>query len=156
MMLVSNSLVHGSKTKSMNWGKGIAIAMTAFIIFIVVLVVGFFSHSVDLESDDYYQQEIAYDDEIVALNNANNLEHKPTISITETHLVIEFHNELEFTNAQVYLQRPDSEEMDQIIPIENTKIMTIPLTSLIKGVYNVELFFITGGKNCLHKEQIYI
>ena len=41
----------------MNWGKGIVIGMSLFIVFILVLVIGLMSHRVDLQSEDYYQKE---------------------------------------------------------------------------------------------------
>ncbi len=72
----------------MNWGKGIAIALTLFIGFIVVLVISIVSHTVDLETEDYYKKDIAYQDEITSMENANALSEKPTIVMTSTHIVV--------------------------------------------------------------------
>ena len=140
----------------MNWGKGLAIAMVLFMTFIIVMVVGFFSHSVDLDSEDYYQQEIAYGDEITSLNNANELKNKPAVSLSETHLILQFSAEDDFKNIQLTLKRPNDKNDDQKYQITNTKMFTIDRKSLKAGVYEVELSYDLNGKPCLQKEEIYI
>lgn len=144
------------KSSGFNWGKGIAIAMTLFIGFIVYMVVGFFAHPVDLESDDYYQKEIAFEDEISALKNANELKHPPVVLTNETHFVVQFHPDHEFTDAVVHLKRPNDENEDKAFPIENTTFFTVSKEELQNGVYNIELSYVSSGKNCLQKETVYI
>ena len=140
----------------MNWGKGIAIALTLFIGFIVYMVIGFFSHKVDLESDDYYQREIAYEDEITALNNANGLANKPQVSLSETHLVVQFDAAHDFKNAVLILKRPDDQKGDKSYAIENTKTFTVARGDLKAGVYDVQLSYSMDGKEFLQKKEIYI
>ena len=50
----------------MNWGKGIIIVMSSFVIFILTLVFILMSTRVDLTSEDYYKQEINFQKEINA------------------------------------------------------------------------------------------
>lgn len=140
----------------MNWGKGITIAMILFMGFILFMVVGFFSHSVDLDSEDYYQQEIAYGDEITSLNNANELTNKPAVSLSETHLILQFSAENDFENIQLVLKRPNNKNDDQLYKINNTKTFTVDRKSLKTGAYEVELSYDLNGKTCLQKEEIYI
>ena len=56
----------------MSWGKGIAIALTVFILFIATLVTIIIRQKVDLVSEDYYTQEINYQQEIDGINAGNN------------------------------------------------------------------------------------
>lgn len=140
----------------MNWGKGITIALALFMGFIIVMVVGFFSHSVDLESEDYYQREIAYEDEITALNNVNQLLEKPEIKISESHLIVQFSDSLEFTDAILQLKRPDNQKNDKSFKIENTKMFTIAKEDLTPGVYDLRLSYTIDGKDFLQKKEIYL
>ena len=45
----------------MNWGKGITIFMLAFIGFIGSMVYYAFTKNADLVRDDYYENELAFD-----------------------------------------------------------------------------------------------
>jgi len=140
----------------MNWGKGITIALALFIGFIVFMVVGFFSHKVDLVSEDYYQREIAYEEEINAMSNANELESRPVLSMSETHFIVQFDSEQNFENAVLILERPNNKKQDQQFVIQDTKTFTILKTDLVPGVYSVKLSYDIEGKNFLQKEEIYI
>lgn len=140
----------------MNWGKGVAIVMIAFIAFITIMIVGFFQHSVDLEENDYYQQEITYEDEITQLKNANKFEHKPVINITQSHLTVQFPAEVSFSNIHLLLKRPDDETADKTYSIEDTKFFTIDKEELRNGKYNVELKYEANGDKFLQKEMIYL
>lgn len=140
----------------MNWGKGILIAMIAFIAFIVFLVVRLVSQNVELESTDYYQQEIAYQDEIESIQNANNLADKPLISVNETHLVVQLNGDQAFSKVNLSLERPNNSSADQQFAIEGTRTFTVPTESLESGRYNVELSYEVAGKHCLQKTQIYL
>ena len=50
----------------MNWGKGIAIFIVSFMFFIGALVYASFQIKVPLVSEDYYEQEINYQEKINA------------------------------------------------------------------------------------------
>ncbi len=55
----------------MNWGKGIIIAMSLFIVFIVTMVVQMMRQDVTMITDEYYQKELHYNEQYAALNNYN-------------------------------------------------------------------------------------
>ncbi len=130
--------------------------MSLFIIFIVIMVIGFFSHHVDLESDDYYQREIAYEQEITWQNNANQLANRPTINISETHVIVQLDTAEKFDEVQLLLKRPNDRKADQAFVIRDTRTFTIPVGELQNGKYEVELSYTVNGKRCLQKEDIYL
>lgn len=130
--------------------------MTLFIGFITVMVIGFFSHSVDLESEDYYQREIAYESEIVSMNNANQLVDKPTIQINPSHLVVQLNSERNYTSVHLWLKRPDDSQADQQFDIRDTRTFTLSTDDLRKGKYDLELSYIVDGKNYLQKQSIFV
>lgn len=140
----------------MNWGKGIIVVMTLFIGFITVMVIGFFAHSVDLESEDYYQREIGYESEIVSMNNANKLVDKPSIQVSASHLVVQLNNDLPYEEVHLWLKRPDDSKADQHFDIRDTRTFTVSTHDLRKGKYDLELSYKVNGKTYLQKQSIVV
>ena len=52
-----------------NWASGIVLVMILFMSFIVMLVVKTYSHKVDLVSEDYYNQELMFQERLDKMNN---------------------------------------------------------------------------------------
>lgn len=140
----------------MNWGKGIVIGMSLFIVFILVLVIGLMSHRVDLQSEDYYQKEINYESELQAMRNSSELENRIEIIEQKDYIVIQIPNEGNFNRLRIEFIRPDDNKLDQTFKIENTKSYLIERKKLAKGKYNLEVYYTFNGKNCLQKQNIYI
>jgi len=140
----------------MNWGKGIAIALGLFISFIVVLVVILISHTVDLETEDYYSKDIAFQTEITSVENANDLKDKPIITMTNTHIVIQMSPKRKLDNIVLSLNRPNDESLDKNYKISGTNTFTLAKTELVKGIYKLELSYEINGTSYLQKEEYYI
>ena len=139
----------------MNWGKGIIIGMSVFIAFIVTLVVLLMRESVDLESSDYYQKEINYEQEISAMKNANALGAKVAIENKSDYVIIQI-PEGDFSDVSVRLIRPDNDKLDKTYPISGTRSFLIEKNELKTGQYMVEISYRSNGKECLQKETIFI
>lgn len=140
----------------MNWGKGITIALGLFITFIVVLVINLVSHTVDLETEDYYKKEVAYQTEISSMENANALSDGPEILMTNTHIVVQLSSKRNFSNMQLLLNRPNDENLDKTYQIQGTNTFTIDKNELSKGVYKLELSYELNGSKYLQKKELYI
>lgn len=138
----------------MNWGKGIFIAMTLFIGFIVVLATIMMTSKIDLESDDYYKQEIAFEQQIQALENANKLEHK--IDLIQKDEVIDFTIpvDLKAEDIQVEFQRPNDKNLDRVFKLTKGAQNGIPTSALIKGKYKVSISYLVEGNICLQQLDI--
>lgn len=139
----------------MNWGKGIAIALIAFIGFIVYLAVVLMTHNVDLESEDYYLREIAYEEEITALENAMQNE-AVKVSQNETHVVFQVPDSSNYEAVEIDLSRPNNNELDKHFKMVDTQMFTVDKSELENGQYNIEITYTSAGKNCLQKDKIYI
>lgn len=139
----------------MNWGKGIAIALTLFIGFILYLAISLMSHKVDLESEDYYLREIAYQEEITALENANKNE-KIIVSQDDANVIVQIPEKGIYNDVLLELFRPNNDEQDIKFNIIGTKTFTIQKNQLHPGQYNIEITYRNGELNCLQKDEIYI
>ena len=140
----------------MNWGKGLAVAMVSFMIFILYMVFTLMSKSTDLESKDYYQKEIEFEKEIVAMENTNKLKEKVKISQNEDYVVIQFPAIEKLDSIKVHLFRPDNEKDDQVFNAEDSKIVMIPIKKLKKGIYNVTTQFKIEKDLYMQKQSIKI
>ena len=83
-----------------NWGTGIVIGMALFISFIMYLVINMltdkkFDH--DLVTEEYYQEELHYQEEINAETNAFSLEENITDKRVKDGWLIEFPENLELS-----------------------------------------------------------
>jgi hypothetical protein len=140
----------------MNWGKGIVIGMSLFMAFILVLVISLMSHSVDLESEDYYQREINYQSEITAMNKSNELKEKVVVKSMENHVSVVVPAELNCENIEIEMKRPDNKDLDQTFNVNNTKSYLIDKAKLVKGHYNVEIRYQVEGTEYMQKQTIII
>jgi hypothetical protein len=138
-----------------SWGKGIVIAMSLFIGFIVSLSVILMTRQIDLDSEDYYKKEINYQEEINQLNNMNKLAVSPEVVVKNNMLNILLPDKLPIEHAEIVLSRPDNSNLDQKFPIEGTLFFSIPLEKLVKGKYNYELKFEANKTSYLRKGEIY-
>ena len=139
----------------MNWGKGIAIALALFIGFIIYLGVTLMSQDVDLETEDYYLREMAYDEEIKAIQNANNGE-KIKVKNEDEQIVVVIPSNEDYEDVLIEFNRPNNEKMDKEFKMEGTKTMVISYDILQKGRYNLTITYLSDGRPCLQKEEIYI
>lgn len=140
----------------MNWGKGIIIAMSLFIGIITFLVVILMSHRIDLESEDYYQREIDYEQEINAMQNSNAFGQRVELLSQKNYVVVQLPEKDELKNVEIRFIRPDDNEQDKSYRINGTRSYLIPKTELIKGTYQIEISFEHQSKPCLQKESIVI
>jgi hypothetical protein len=113
------------------------------------------SQNVDLESEDYYAQEIAYEDEIQAERNSQN---GPEIklNLTEEHVVIQLPDSVNYTQVEVAFHRPNNDKMDKSFQLKGTRILALEKTLFEKGSYLVEISYLSDNKPCLIKKKIYI
>jgi hypothetical protein len=138
----------------MNWGKGIAIALGAFIIFILVLAIKLMTTNVDLVTPDYYEREINYSQEMDAVQNSENLDEKIAINIIDDHVVVKIPEGLDAKDIELKLIRNNDEKLDRNYTIENTNTFLIDKKELSLGHYDTELYYTVNGEKYMQKEKI--
>ena len=132
-----------------NWGTGIAITLTVFVLFILSLVYGTSIANFDLVAPDYYDQEIEYQSIIDAKDRANLFE---TVLITnvidkevELHLLDD-----ELKNAtewNIILKRPNNGVLDrQFNPNPSKEYWKSSGANLTAGRYLMQVSWQLNGK----------
>ena len=94
----------------LNWGTGIFIAMLSFMIFILSFVyksVAMDEYQHELVSEDYYKDELHYQEEIDKMNNANTLKSDIVLSNSKEGILVVFPKEIDPSTitGSIFFQR---------------------------------------------------
>ena len=132
----------------MNWGKWIIVAFVLFAGFIATLVTVCIRQDVSLVSKDYYQEELAYQDQITRLNNTNALLEKPVIRKAGTALKVNFKDFKNIESGSLKLFRPSDPDMDKSFMLESTQedSQSFPIRDLEAGMYRARMQWMMDGK----------
>lgn len=143
-----------------NWGTAIVIAFAGFIGFIMYFIVSMSTNSKyehDLVVEDYYQQELKFQNEINKEKNTKKLSKNITWKKTEHGIIVTFPSELneKNINGKVFLYRPSNKALDFEIPISlSNHSLLIPDNNLLGGRWNITIDWSYNNEAYLYKEEI--
>ena len=143
-----------------NWGTGIVLAFIAFIGFIMYFIITMnvsdkYDH--DLVTEDYYAEELSYQNDIDKLNNAKDLIENVNYVKTVDGLKINFPKDLDYKEitGKVFLYRPSNKQLDFETPISlSNPYLLIPDNRLVDGRWNIKIDWQYNGKSYLYKASI--
>ena len=139
----------------MNWGRGIALALALFIGFIATLITILISQKVDLVSEDYYAQEINFQQEIDGIK-AGNDQLAMTFTKKNDQLVVNVPMETDSKNITFHFYRANDNALDKTFELQNSKMLLIPIKELAKGNYSVRAEYTIQGKQVIQKYELTI
>ncbi|GER58092.1 FixH family protein [Patiriisocius marinus] len=143
-----------------NWGTGIVVGMVAFMAFILYMVITMSTNkkfSYDLVTEEYYAKEMAYQTEIDAETNINDLSGQFEGKKTKDGWLLTFPNEIEASKVKgkVFLYRPSNQKLDFDLPLVlSGSNLLIPDNKLIGGRWNITIEFEQNGTEYLYKKSI--
>jgi nitrogen fixation protein FixH len=143
-----------------NWGTGIVLAFIGFIAFIMYFVLSMnFNDKYDhqLVTEDYYKQELEYQNDIDKVNNAKTLEENISFTKTNEGLIFKFPENFDpkKITGKVFLYRPSNEHLDFEIPISiSESYLLVPDKRLLDGRWNISVDWQYNGKSYLYKKSI--
>ena len=127
--------------KKFTWGHGIMVALGSFMIFILSLIWYFTStwKNSELITDNYYEEELAYQNVIDAKNKAINLKELPVYQQNESGISVTFPSEINNSNSKfrIDLHRAEDQKLDIIreMKLDQRNSIFIPAKVLAKGNY---------------------
>ena len=145
----------------LNWGTAIVIAMISFMIFILTFVyrsVAMDEYKHELVSEDYYGDELHFQEEIDKLDNASKLKTNVGLSQSKDGLIIHFPSDLNADNIKgtVMLQRPSNKSLDLKTEIVlNGHDLLIPDQKLASGKYIVVVDWVHDSSEYMFKDEIF-
>lgn len=133
--------------KNLSWGHGVVIALFAFIAFILSMLFLFPSGQKNSEmvTDNYYEEELQYQDVIDAKKRADNLREKPVYSQSANGIKITFPKDYNNSNTTVkfVLNRTDDKNLDikKAVQLDASQSFQIPAQVLKLGNYTLRLMW---------------
>jgi len=139
-----------------NWGTGIAIALIVMICGMLTLFYIATRQDYFLVEKDYYQKGINYQEQIDRINNVNALREKPTVTVSNSELLVTLPNW--FANktikGEIQLYSPVDEAFDKTQPLNlsDQLMQSVSLNNIKPGRYTVKLDW-TANQTAYYWEQ---
>ena len=139
--------------KKFTWGHGIAVALGAFMIFILSLIFIFTRNwkNSELITENYYEEELAYQNVIDAKTNASTLSEQPKYVQNTSGIRVTFPTEISNTNSKfrIDLHRADDQRLDVIkeMNLDAQNSIFIPQNVLAKGNYVLRVHWVKDKKD---------
>ena len=132
----------------MSWGKKIAIFYTVFAVSMLSAVIFASMQSFHLVSEDYYQDEIAYESRIQEIKNVQDLGGQVEVEkISESEFSFHFPPSAQAAIGVIQFYRPSDAELDQAFPIKLADgQQLISVDELVGGNWQVQIRWVMDGK----------
>ena len=143
----------------MNWGHKILILYSGFVIMTLVMVFMAYRHDVPLVSDDYYERELKYQDEIDMLTNAGELTSPIRVEYRAGSHLLVIHYPAENTGritGKIEFMRPSDPKQDTRFQIEvnDQHTQEISTSSMVKGLWNLKVYWENAGTKYLEQQDL--
>ena len=103
----------------LSWGKGIFAAYAIFMVIVLGTVAFTTTVDVDLVADDYYEQELKYQDEIDKKNRTNNLTEQIEIILEKENLKLTYPKLIAGNiSGKINFYRPSDQKLDFAVDIK--------------------------------------
>lgn len=143
----------------MNWGKWIVVAFLFFATFIGGLVTVCMRQRVNLESKDYYKEDLAYQQQLDRISNTNALGDKPQFAIeANKKLRVTFDLFDAVEQGELVLFSPSNPGNDVTFQLGNdaTSEQVFDVTNVRGGHYKARMTWSMAGKEFYIEETIFI
>ncbi|AFL86249.1 FixH protein [Belliella baltica DSM 15883] len=141
----------------MDWGKGIVVVIAVFVLFMAGLVgICVKQDDIHLVTQNYYEEEIKYQDQIDKIINAHSLDYEVlTYNIQLKSVVM---NLPVGAKGTLHLFRPSDARLDQKIDFQllNKEENTVDVTHLKAGYWKVKLTWEENGVSYYEEKKINI
>ena len=143
-----------------SWGTSIVLAIISFIAFIMFFVVTMITnkdYDHDLVVEEYYKNELTFQEQLDKTRNATKLSENISLKKTTDGLVISFPEELIYNDitGNVFLYRPSNKQLDSEIPLSlSSHQLLVPDKSLLGGRWNIIIDWKYQDEKYYFKEDI--
>ena len=147
--------------KNFNWGKGIALSITIFVIAMLSLVSYFISLDFFLVSNDHYEEGVQYQETIDSRSRSSHLVDPVLVVFDEENeaLRIVFPTDLVGkVQGDIKLYRPNDPTLDKNIPlsVNATGTQIIPVEGMAKGKWIMKISWAMDDQTYLEEKTIMI
>ncbi|MBT0810543.1 FixH family protein [Litoribacter ruber] len=139
----------------MNWGHGIAIFFTCFVAFMIFMVVKSFQQNIDLVTENYYEQELKFQQQIDKISNNKQLETPVAIKYKSNKVLISF-PPLPIIEGNIHIFRPSDSKFDleKAVDLDENFHQAVEVDKLPAGFYRVKINWQADGKEYYTEETL--
>lgn len=132
----------------MSWGKKIAIFYTVFAVSMLSAVIFASMQTLHLVSEDYYQEEIAYENRIQEIKNVQELGEEVKVEqVSESEFSFHFPKSAQEAIGLIQFYRPSDARLDRAFPIKLADGKQLILVDeLAGGNWQVQIQWVQDGK----------
>ncbi|MBK9192893.1 MAG: FixH family protein [Crocinitomicaceae bacterium] len=141
----------------MNWGKSITIFMVLFMGFILSMVYYAFTKNADLVEENYYENELNYDQHKINRENYTGLTDQASIQTVPDGVQIYVPaTETPVKNGSIYFYRPDEKKLDRNyeLSLDEKNLQLLPYSDFKEGYYDVRIEWSDAQKSYLFENNI--
>lgn len=142
----------------MNWGKAAVLVLALFISFILYMVVQFFGANVDLVEEDYYQQEVNFEQRRTALKNSLAFKDAIEVHQKDRALFVVFPDELDLSKAKGSLHLYNVMAADKDLKVQMSSKygnqQPMVLSEKIKGAHILKISFSLDNKEYYFEKRL--
>lgn len=133
----------------MNWGVKIAIGFTVFCLAIISVTIYLMMQKVDVVTENYYEKELKYQDQIDKVTRTRALKETLQINNTGKELIIKFPNTPDKNQNKEFVSfyRPSDKTKDVRIPVlaDTSRTQIVSIERLTKGYWKIQINWTSGG-----------
>jgi hypothetical protein len=140
-----------------NWGHGVTIFILSFMAFIVTLVVMTFNKNADLVQDDYYEQEVLFEDKQQSIANYAQADYKIEIKHQEEGFTIIFPVDFEQnTKGNIRFYRFNNKNLDKSYNIEvnDSNQQVFAYSEFREGAYELSINWKQQNQDYLYQTKV--
>ena len=141
----------------MNWGNGIFLSFVLFAAFIIYIVVRSYGENVDLVADDYYAQEINYQQKLQQKANTSKLGEKVLIQQVDGKITLTFPG-TQNPKGEIHFYHPSRKLFDKkySIRLDDENTHYVSRKELVAGAYRVNITWNSDGEEYFQQDKIFI
>jgi|LGOV01.1.fsa_nt_gb nitrogen fixation protein FixH len=144
-----------------NWGHGIALFLLVFVLTtvgVVVLILTDDAYNHELVSENYYEDELKYQEEIDKVNNASKLSSTVKYRVSKEGVLLTFPSDFDYQEVTgiIKMDRPSKKILDFTMPLkldENFQIL-IPAEKAIEGKWKLKIDWKAGEEEFMFKANV--
>ena len=141
-----------------SWGTGIVLSFVVFMSSTLAVVIYLMNQKVDLVTNDYYEKEIVYQEQIERIKRTNEISEKQIIKLNGEFVSVNIPAAIkkEITTGVIHFYRPSDSIYDIKIPLipDTAGVQIIPVRDLTKGLWMVKVNWKTNEEDFFTEKRI--
>ena len=141
-----------------NWGHGLTIFIICFVSFILIFVLQTTKLNTELYANDYYRQEIEYQDKINAINNFKYLNQDILTKQNKSHfkILLPTYFVQKKVTGNIYFYKPENSLLDFKKTIVNSSDISISKDEISKGRFIMKISLKDDFRSYFTEQEIII